>query len=164
MNEFLAVPVLTNRYKVINPHYLNVIRPCVFVCNHQSTMDLLPMGKVFPTDCVVMAKSSMKWYPFLGWFSMSCLLIIFYHYWLNKSNPIVQAAKSVFINRSNRDQALKTMADAAKQLKKDKTAVWIFPEGTRARLGNNDMLPFKKGAFHLAIGYGYLLLFSWCLF
>lgn len=30
-------------------------------------------------------------------------------------------------------------------------SVWLFPEGTRSMRQYHDMLPFKKGAFHLAV-------------
>jgi lysophosphatidate acyltransferase len=32
----------------------------------------------------------------------------------------------------------------------DKTKLFLFPEGTRNK-GGQEMLPFKKGAFHMAI-------------
>jgi lysophosphatidate acyltransferase len=45
-------------------------RPAVFVGNHQTELDVLMLGTVFPKYCSVTAKSSLKWTPFLGWFSM----------------------------------------------------------------------------------------------
>jgi lysophosphatidate acyltransferase len=44
-------------------------RPVVFVGNHQTELDVLMLGCVFPKWCSVTAKSSLKWTPFLGWFS-----------------------------------------------------------------------------------------------
>lgn len=35
-----------------------------------------------------------------------------------------------------------------------KSSLWIFPEGTRTLRPEIDLLPFKKGAFHLAVQSG----------
>ncbi|KAI9723307.1 MAG: hypothetical protein M1812_001190 [Candelaria pacifica] len=40
---------------------------------------------------------------------------------------------------------------AAAQMQRDRQSVFIFPEGTRSYYSQPDLLPFKKGAFHLAI-------------
>ena len=45
------------------------IRPAVFIVNHQTELDILMLGTVFPKYTSVTAKSSLKWVPFLGWFS-----------------------------------------------------------------------------------------------
>jgi lysophosphatidate acyltransferase len=47
------------------------MRPVVFVGNHQTEMDVLMLGCMFPKYTSVTAKSSLKWTPFLGWFSKS---------------------------------------------------------------------------------------------
>lgn len=49
--------------------YLNTTRPAVFVGNHQTELDVLFLGHVFPKYCSVTAKKSLKYWPFLGWFS-----------------------------------------------------------------------------------------------
>lgn len=36
-------------------------------------------------------------------------------------------------------------------MNKERQTVFIFPEGTRSYASQPDMLPFKKGAFHLAV-------------
>ena len=55
------------------------------------------------------------------------------------------------IDRSNPTRAVETMTDAANKIKNGLSVV-VFAEGTRAMPG--EMLPFKKGAFHLAIEAG----------
>jgi lysophosphatidate acyltransferase len=50
------------------------MRPAVFVGNHQTELDVLMLGSIFPKYCSVTAKSSLKWTPFLGWFSKYQLL------------------------------------------------------------------------------------------
>lgn len=55
----------------------------------------------------------------------------------------------VFINRKKTSDAKSVMADAAQTMLTDQIRLWVFPEGTRNQKG--DLLPFKKGAFHLAV-------------
>lgn len=111
--------------------YLEGERPAVFLCNHQSEMDMVVMGAVFPHDTVIMAKDDVKYIPLMGLY--------------------MTIAQNVFINRGNRQSAMETMARVAKILKERKMALWIYPEGTRSYQTTNEMLPLKKGAFYLAV-------------
>ncbi len=61
----------------------------------------------------------------------------------------VKWTRAVFIDRKNHAAAVETMAKVAETLKKDKLGIFLFPEGTRSH--TSSLLPFKKGAFHVAI-------------
>jgi lysophosphatidate acyltransferase len=63
----------------------------------------------------------------------------------------VTLSKTVFIERSSREQAVAAFAQAAEQMHSRRQSVYIFPEGTRSYYDHPDLLPFKKGAFHLAV-------------
>lgn len=63
----------------------------------------------------------------------------------------VALSKTVFIERKSREQAVAAFAKAAEQMHSHKQSVYIFPEGTRSYYEHPDLLPFKKGAFHLAV-------------
>lgn len=54
-----------------------------------------------------------------------------------------------FINRQRSSTAVSVMADLSERMVRENLKVWIYPEGTRNT--NGDLLPFKKGAFYLAI-------------
>ena len=60
-------------------------------------------------------------------------------------------SKTVFIDRGNRENARLAFDGAARQMKSERQSVYIFPEGTRSYTSRPDLLPFKKGAFHLAV-------------
>ena len=60
-------------------------------------------------------------------------------------------SKTVFIERKSRTQAVAAFDKAAEQMHKNRQSVYIFPEGTRSYYDTPDLLPFKKGAFHLAV-------------
>lgn len=55
----------------------------------------------------------------------------------------------VYINKSSRDHGKQKMNEAMEKLKKEKTKLWVFPEGYRNH--SSQIVEFKKGAFHMAI-------------
>lgn len=59
-------------------------------------------------------------------------------------------SKSIFLDRTNREGAIKQARQAAEDIHRKKTSVFIFPEGTRSGVEKVDLLPFKKGAFYMA--------------
>ncbi|RPB12749.1 1-acylglycerol-3-phosphate O [Morchella conica CCBAS932] len=129
----LACPLIGIEFDVENEEALGV-RPAVFISNHQSELDILFLGRIFPKHCSVTAKRSLKYIPFLGWF--------------------MALSGTVFIDRANSKSARAAFDGAVKEIRDNKQSVWIFPEGTRSYFSQADLLPFKKGAFHLAIQAG----------
>ncbi|KAF8933874.1 1-acylglycerol-3-phosphate O-acyltransferase [Haplosporangium gracile] len=117
-------------YKIVGEENLEHY-PAIVVCNHQSSMDMMVLGRVFPKHCVVMAKKELLYFPFLGVF--------------------MKLSNAIFIDRKNHKKAIESTIQAVADMKKHNSGIWIFPEGTRSRLDKADLLPFKKGAFHLAI-------------
>ena len=61
---------------------------------------------------------------------------------------------AIFVNRGNSKEAQKSLAEAGETMKRQHTSLWIFPEGTRSSQETSNLLPFKKGAFHLAVQAG----------
>lgn len=113
---------------------LNAKRPYVILTNHQSELDVLLLGWIWPKHCSVTAKKSLRNVPFLGWF--------------------MTLSGSVFIDRADRSAAMKAFEGAATTMKDLGQSVLIFPEGTRSYSSEPMLLPFKKGAFHLAVQAG----------
>ena len=109
-------------------------RPVVIIGNHQSELDVLLLGQMFPKYTSVTAKKSLKNVPFLGWF--------------------MALSGTVFIDRVDRSQAMKAFEGAAREMREYRQNVFIFPEGTRSYAETPTLLPFKKGAFHLAVQAG----------
>ena len=58
---------------------------------------------------------------------------------------------TIFINRGNNAKAIRSIDMAAKRMVSTKTSLWMFPEGTRFLSNEPNMLPLKKGGFHLAL-------------
>lgn len=111
--------------------HLEKVRPAVFVANHQTELDVLMLGCMFPKYCSMTAKASLKRIPFLGWF--------------------MTLSGAIFLDRSNSKDARQKMSGAADEIRNRRQSVYMFPEGTRSYAKDPMLLPFKKGAFHLAV-------------
>lgn len=104
--------------------------PCIYVGNHQSGMDMATYGAIIPRNMKVIGKTELKWIPIFGFF--------------------LWAAGNVLIHRADRKRSISGLDEAVEEIKKRGVSIWIFPEGTRNDTGEG-LLPFKKGAFHMAI-------------
>ncbi|CAH0049002.1 unnamed protein product [Clonostachys solani] len=113
---------------------LNTTRPAVFIGNHQTELDVLMLASMWPKWCSVTAKSSLKRTPVLGWF--------------------MTLSGTIFIDRKNSKDARDAMQGAANEITSRQQSVYMFPEGTRSYTKEPTLLPFKKGAFHLAVQAG----------
>ncbi len=102
--------------------------PYVFMCNHQSALDIYSLLASLPLSFKWIAKRQLFKIPFIGW--------------------AMGRAGYISIDRENPREALKAIEEAAGKIRGGMNIV-IFPEGTRSVDGT--LLPFKKGGFTLAL-------------
>lgn len=102
-------------------------QPVIFMGNHESLLDPPVLIGALPIPAVYLSKKEIIWMVPVGWAALM--------------------AGTILIDRSNREKAVRSLFEAARQIRGGKNVV-IFPEGTRTRTG--DLLPFKKGGFALA--------------
>lgn len=107
-------------------------RPLVVIGNHQHTFDVFIYGSVLPPKTVAIGKKSIVFIPLFGQL-----------FWLTGQ---------FLLDRKNTSKAYGTLGAVKERAVKEKINVLIFPEGTRSK--GKGLLPFKKGAFHLAIEMG----------
>ena len=118
------------RFRVTGTMPRDPRRPYVVVSNHESFVDILLISHL-PWEMKWLSKVEILRIPVLGW------------------NMVL--AGDVPVERGTRTSALKAMRRCQKVLA-DKVSVMMFPEGTRSE--TDDMLPFKEGAFRLAVDSG----------
>ena len=104
--------------------------PYVVVCNHESFADILLLSHL-PWEMKWLSKIELMRIPVMGW-----------EMW---------AARDVGVKRGRATSARDAMAVCRERLAK-KVSVMIFPEGTRSP--HREFLPFKDGAFRLAVDAG----------
>lgn len=103
-------------------------RGCVYVLNHRSLMDTLVAFYALPGDLRFLAKKELYKIPLVSF--------------------ALRTMGMIAVDRSNPDAAANSIERAVSHLQNGKSVI-LFPEGTRNR--GEGLLPFKKGAFVLAI-------------
>lgn len=116
------------RIKVTGLENLDPDRSYVFASNHRSYLDTATLFRYTGKRMGLVAKKELLKVPVLGQ-GMSFVNVI-------------------AIDRSNPERARQSM-EKARQVMNDGYSFGVFVEGTRAMPG--ELLPFKKGAFHLAL-------------
>lgn len=108
------------------------LQPSIIMSNHASNLDPTVLLPSVPRMTSVMLKKELMNIPLLG--------------------TAMRMGKYVPVARGNsREEAMKSVAAAADALRSGMDIV-IFPEGTRSPDGR--LLPFRKGAFFLAVETG----------
>ena len=116
------------KVKVTGQEHLEVGRQYVFISNHRSYLDTAALFRYAGKRIGLVAKKELLKAPVLGQ-GMSFVNII-------------------AIDRSNPERSRRSM-EKAREVMNNGYSFGVFAEGTRGMPG--ELLPFKKGAFHLAL-------------
>ena len=119
--SFLMFIMVNVKKKIINPLNEDISKPAVIICNHQSSLDIVTLLRLYPK--MLMFTNNKKWNAlFFG--------------------PVIRMAD--YFPAEQIDQHLDKIADRIMH----GYSVVIFPEGTRSEDGQ--IKRFHKGAFYLA--------------
>ena len=110
----------------------------VVMTNHQSLLDIPAVVSSFPGRVRMVGKRELSKIPIWG--------------------KAMKAGGIVFVDRDNRAQSIAALELAKAQLQAG-TSIWIAPEGTRGP--PDELLPLKKGGFHVATQLGVPIAPAW---
>lgn len=121
------------RYRVVGQEHLALEpgRPYIVMTNHASHYDIPVSFMAIPGSMRMLAKKELYAIPLFG--------------------TAMRAAEFLEVDRRNQEQARKDLLKAREKMESG-IMLWIAPEGTRSRTG--ELMPFKKGGFHLALQTG----------
>ena len=119
------------KVQVYGREHLNPRQTYVFISNHRSYLDTATLFCYVGRRIGVLAKKELLKVPILG-------------YGMGYVNVMA-------IDRSNREHAIETVQAATERIRSG-VSFGVFAEGTRALPGK--LLPFKKGAFYMAVEAG----------
>ncbi|MBL4845732.1 MAG: 1-acyl-sn-glycerol-3-phosphate acyltransferase [Planctomycetes bacterium] len=106
----------------------NLKHPAILTFNHTSYLDFLVNAELTGTRCLVFGKRSLARLPIVGWA------------WAIGGHPLIQ--------RDDREH-WQVQLDRTERLLSEGYSTMVAPEGRRSPSG--ELLPFKKGPFHLAL-------------
>lgn len=124
-----ACPLIGLKVRFRGHEHVQDLHSAVYIANHQSNWDIIALtGAVMPRT-VAIGKSSLFWIPLFGQL-----------FWLSGN---------LLINRENKSKAASTIGKVVGKIRQRNMSIWMFPEGTRSK--GKGLLPFKTGAFHIAL-------------
>lgn len=124
----LALGLAGIRYRVTGRQHIPAGRAVVFCSNHESNVDPPVLFQALHRRLHVLFKAELQKLPILG--------------------RVMLAGGFVPVERDRREASMVSIDQAAASIREGNSFL-IFPEGTRSR--TDEMLPFKKGGFIMAI-------------
>lgn len=126
---FLVMFFCGLRYKIIQKTKLKPNTNYIFCANHTSYLDIPTMYCSVYSNLSFIGKSSLGKVPLFGY---------------------LYKTMHILVNRHDGNSKKETIERMKQAIDKNKSLI-IFPEGTIPRSGSPKMLPFKDGAFRIAI-------------
>lgn len=123
---WMRIEYVNEKYEQINLN-LEDLKSNVVMFTHGSMLDAPATLAAVPLPAIGLAKKEIYLTPFLGWVAL--------------------AFGGMIVDRENREKAIGVFNSAVRRCEETKRVILISPEGTRSKTGN--LVPFKKGAFHL---------------
>jgi len=124
----LALGLSGIRYRVSGRHNVPKGTAVVYCSNHQSNVDPPVLYRALDRRLHILFKAELRSVPILG--------------------IVMETGGFIPVTRGKRDEAIGAIDLAAASIRSGNSFL-IFPEGTRSR--NEELLPFKKGGFIMAI-------------
>ncbi|ATG75208.1 1-acyl-sn-glycerol-3-phosphate acyltransferase [Zobellella denitrificans] len=124
-----ACPLVGLKIRIRGLEHVAGLESAVYIANHQSNWDIIVHPGVVMPRTVAIGKKALFWIPLFGQL-----------FWLSGN---------LLINRENKAKAAGTIGTVVDKIRHNRMSIWMFPEGTRSQ--GKGLLPFKTGAFHIAL-------------